>query len=375
MLLAVLAPVALVRAQSGPVCTVATDSITPSCPTASGWLGGVTCQHRTVSCPSVGGVTINDLGITFGHKKPAGTVKGTIVFLSNSGGTSPEGFPGQEMTFAADYYNSGFEVIQTAWDSDWEDTGTSTENIAYAAGRPAAFLSWAKTNYYDPVHTANSTAGMCVHGTSAGSAAAFYALSWYGAYIDKVEALSGPTLADIRSGCAVFTGSSTLVQVCPSGQLGCNPYNSPGSWSQNPLYSDARSSVRTWTARSSCAGTSTTSSADNSYWKAMSIVDGTVGTFTYSNTNVAAWLCSSVQSLDGLNDGVMNDSSPEAQLFFQNFTTSTQIPKGLSINAVVGCVGTEGVYGGTPPSNFSGNGKAAIEADMENATTGCVSNH
>jgi hypothetical protein len=107
----------------------------------------------------------------------------------------------------------------------------------------------------------------------------------------------------------------------------------------------------------------------------MSIVDGTVGTFTYSNTNVAAWLCSSVQSLDGLNDGVMNDSSPEAQLFFQNFTTSTQIPKGLSINAVVGCVGTEGVYGGTPPSNFSGNGKAAIEADMENATTGCVSNH
>jgi hypothetical protein len=35
---------------------------------------------------------------------------------------------------------------------------------------------------------------------------------------------------------------------------------------------------------------------------------------------------------------VMNNSSPEAQLFFQNFTSSSQT-QGLTINGVTGCVG------------------------------------
>jgi hypothetical protein len=93
------------------------------------------------------------------------------VFFSHSGGMAPDAFPGAEKTYAADYFNANYQIVQTAWDHDWEDTGTTTKNIAYAAGRPAAFLSWAKTTFYDPVHASNPLAGMCMQGTSAGAAA------------------------------------------------------------------------------------------------------------------------------------------------------------------------------------------------------------
>ena len=96
-----------------------------------------------------------------------------------------------------------------AWDSDWEDTGTATKNIAYAAGRPAAFLRYIKASLYDPLHQLNPQAGMCAQGTSAVSAEIAYSLAWYGAgtgttsYLDKAEFLSGPPIADIEKGCEV----------------------------------------------------------------------------------------------------------------------------------------------------------------------------
>ncbi len=103
----------------------------------------------------------------------------------------PSDDPGSASKTYAAYYNASpyyYQVVQTAWDSSgpaWEDTtGTNsapdTKNIAYAAGRPAAFLNWAITNLYGPVQMQNSQAGMCVQGTSAGGAAAIYSLAWYG---------------------------------------------------------------------------------------------------------------------------------------------------------------------------------------------------
>lgn len=130
-------------AQNTPTCTVNTDTVTPTCPTSTGWLGGVTCEHRTISCTTVNGVSLVDLGITVGYKTPLAPV-GTIVFFSHSGGITPATYPGQEQSYASDYYNANFQVVQTQWDADWEDTGTSTKNVAYAAGRPAAFLNWVR---------------------------------------------------------------------------------------------------------------------------------------------------------------------------------------------------------------------------------------
>jgi len=152
LLFALFALAVAVLAQAGPTCSVNTDSQTPNC-TGQGWQSGLTCVHKTISCPSVGGVTLIDLGITFGYKTPPGTVKGTIVFFSDLGGITPDDFPGGEETFAGDYFAAGYQIVQTKWDNDWEDTGTATKNIAYAAGRVAAFLNWVNTNLYVPVHS------------------------------------------------------------------------------------------------------------------------------------------------------------------------------------------------------------------------------
>ena len=269
-------------------------------------------------------------------------------------------------------------MVQSAWDSDWEDTGTSTKNIAYAAGRAAAFLSYIKTTLYAPIHSSNPLAGMCAQGNSGGGAAIAYTLSWYGSgsFLDKAEMLSSPPLSDIAEGCGVFTGSNLLTTVCPAGQLGCNSANNPSSWTVTPYYTDARTGVRAWSddvtlgAAGVCRRTDgNTSTQAGTEWKAMSISDGTVGTFSYPKTSMTAWLCSSVASADGLNDGTMNNSSSQAQLFFQNFTSSSQT-FGLTINGVTGCAGAEGVSNGTPPQG--GNGSDAIILDM---TTTCVSHH
>jgi hypothetical protein len=380
-------------AQSSPLPTgtVSVASGTPSsgCPTSDGWLSGVTCRYATVTCPESNGTT--PLGITFGYETPA-SPKGTIVIFSHSGGTTPEAFPGNEGTIAGGYCNANYQVVQTKWDSDWEDeSGTGLGgSIGLAACRPATFLAWVISNLYTPIYNSNPTAGMCVHGTSAGASAAAYSLAWYGLYanIDKVTMVSGPPMGDIEEGCIEPVDSN--VQVCPSGQVGCNPYNSPSSWSQAPKYTDALSSMRTWTGdstaydRGTCRSTnpSGTSATANAAWKAMSISDGSIGTFSYPKTNITSWLCANVYSSDGLDDGIMNDSSPEAQLFFQNFTSSSQT-HGLLINAVTNCDGDEGAAStiAVPPSNYVDshgnplNGLTAVQSEMTSAGAGACTYH
>jgi len=86
-----------------------------------------------------------------------------------------------------------------------------------------------------------------------------------------------------------------------------------------------------------------------------------------------------VHSSDGLDDGVMNNSSPEAQLFFQNFTNSSQT-HGLLINAVTNCDGDEGAAStiAVPPSNYVDshgnplNGLTAVESEMTQGTNSCT---
>lgn len=287
--------------------------------------------------------------------------------------------------------------MQTAWDSEWEDPSGNDHggNIGYAACRPATFLSWVNTNLYGPIHQALSTAGMCVQGLSAGGGAGTFALAWYGAgtgttsYIDKLSLTSSPPLSDIEQGCMI-PNNHPDVTVCPQGppvQLGCNPKNTPLDWTQSITYTDAAFSVGEWTGRAACA-TSTTTGQDNTAWKAMSIVDGSIGTFNYPSTNITAWLCSSVNTITCTKDCAMNNSSPEAQLFFSQFTSTSQY-QGLTINGVGNCGNAEEAGAGDPPSNYIGlqynpnnpmqtvqSGWQAVEYDMiVDSQNKCVSHH
>ncbi|MGA2022175.1 MAG: hypothetical protein ABSH02_16400 [Candidatus Sulfotelmatobacter sp.] len=151
------------------------------------------CQSATVTnCPNV-----SDLNFTYSYDTPA-SPKGTIVFLSGAGGTDDNGDQGP----AGFYFANGYEVIQVEWADDWEytggnDTNTTPANVRLAACRGATLLNFIfNTNNT----TLYSGGGRCAEGSSAGSGAIAYALTFYGAgsYLDAVEMKSGPPLATRR---------------------------------------------------------------------------------------------------------------------------------------------------------------------------------
>lgn len=344
----------------------------------------------TISCNSVpSNGSINDLGITFGFQTPpSGTVNGTIVFLSPEGGTAASepasGCPTppcyNEATYFEDYLNTyKYQVVQTAWDKTtdpepgWEDTGTSTKYVGYAAGRVAAFLSWAygSSILYGGVNSNNSQAGMCAQGNSAGGGGIAYFLAWYMGQtgypgsLDHAEFLSSPPLSDIERGCKkVIPDEGDPVTICSvAHQLGCSGVT---PWTASAYYTNALSGVQAWTDQTNqlvdeCRSTVETEDRANEQWKDMSIVDdGVVSTFNYPKTSMTAWLCSSVYN----NTVPMNNSSSQAQLFFQEFTNGSQLYEGnLTINGVPNCNGSEDVTNALTPQ------KGAIELDMKNNCT------
>jgi hypothetical protein len=87
-----------------------------SCP-GSGWF--VThCSTATIAnCANV-----KDMGFTFGYIYPTAPYRGTIVFLTGGDGTIPATDPGAELTYAGDYFNAGYEIVQIAWNYGWELT-------------------------------------------------------------------------------------------------------------------------------------------------------------------------------------------------------------------------------------------------------------
>jgi len=162
----------------------------------------------------------DDLQFTFSYDAPASPV-GVIVLFSGGGGTSASAYPGAELTYAQDYFNDGYAVVQVAWAWDWEDTtipsgytgggssSSQTPNIQAAACRPATFLNY--INNTAKVHPSGTP--LCAQGASAGSGAVGYSMAWYnGASILKnVELLSGPVFSNIEQGCVVPHASTQTI--------------------------------------------------------------------------------------------------------------------------------------------------------------------
>jgi hypothetical protein len=319
-----------------------------SCP--AGYFPGAKCFQAVVSCPGTA-----DIQATYGFVNPAGTPRGTIVFFNGKGGTQTYGSGGRNgPSYAAKYLQDGYRVVQSAWATDWENTGIpSTLSIKTAACRPATLLNHFFTNIYD------QNGGMCAQGVSAGAGALGYALAWYGSanYLDKAELISGPVFSDIEKGC--MEPDATTVTVCPTHQFGCIG----ASWRDNPTYVIGTiDTVSAWTGQSCQQGKRTSNKSNNS-WKAMSIVDGTLdASFSYPQTSMAAWLCSNGQ----------NNSAAEGQYFYQNFTSVGQVPS-YSVTRIDGCAGAEVVEAGTTPSGV--NGFVAVTSDMEDSVAGCIKRH
>jgi hypothetical protein len=191
---------------------------------------------------------------------------------------------------------------------------------------------------------------------------------------------SGPVFSDIKQGCEVQNGvNSQYAQICATGttQTGCigwQPSEPPGYHLE--YVSGNQNSVNTWSGNASspaCGdnrpGVTTTYDPT---WAKMSIVDFTETqqpSFNYQNTAMSAWLCQSVAT-----GAVPNNSAPEGELFYQQFTAQSQAGGILSVNAVADCPGPENVDAGTVYSTGQ-NGFAAIVADMTTGAAACTKRH
>jgi hypothetical protein len=346
------------------------------------------CLQTTVrSCSNAA-----DWPLTFGYLNPVGivpgvsTTLGTIVFFTGDGGGLSV-LPGN-FGYANNYFKAGYEIVELAWNDDWEYTydpfvGSESASIQNAACRPATFM---KKYVYDVLFApsggggvlgGDSGAGFCAHGASAGSAATAYSLAYYGAgaWLDNVELISGPVFSDVEQGCMVST-ANTMTNVCPSGQYGCQLGSGGSSWTLSPHYVGVNGQVGLWTKDNSCRGSSITTSTSNSAWLAQSIVDQSTGatpSFSYSATAMSGWLCRSVASGYGL----PNNSSSQGQIFFANFTSSNH-PLNYNVYAVDNCQGAENVGSGNVPGYqaaiFSGTiqGSNAVVDDMVGYHTSTV---
>src|SRR5260370_10310047 len=122
-----------VQAQSSPLPLGTIKDVRPLSPCPSGYTLGMTCFQAEMSCPQ----TV-DLPFTFGYENPTGIPKGTIVFLNGGGGTNPAA--GQ---FGLAYLNHGYQIVQLAWNTAWEETGNGTgTTIKLAACLPATILNY-----------------------------------------------------------------------------------------------------------------------------------------------------------------------------------------------------------------------------------------
>jgi hypothetical protein len=342
----------------------------------------MTCTQLTISCANTLPIVM-----TYGVASPAAP-KGTIVLFAGGGGEDAASYPGEEQLYAQAYVNAGYQVVQTAWASDWENTnngynGTLPYDIRTAACRPASFLNYVNQHVYNG--GAHGQAGMCAQGVSAGSGAIAFSLAWYGAwqFLDKVSLESGPVFSDVGQGCDVPAPSQgDGIAMCPANQYQCN------GWLQGPngdpiiastVYNQQEDMVETWSGGPTvtgptCANQTNTTTTWNSTWQTMSIVDfsnpNSQPIFSYPNTAMTSWLCASDQ------EGTQNNSGSQGEIFYQQFTSSSQFGTSFyQVNAVNNCMGTEGVPEGNPPPSWvttlqaagiSPTGANAVIYDMSN---------
>ena len=336
------------------------------------------CYSATMSC--VNPASTPDLAFEYSYLMPPAPVLGTVVLFTGDGGVL--GTVQQADLYAKDYYNLHYEVVEVAWQTDWEQTAPNGVNpapgILTAACRPAGFLDYVLNTPLLNARSINSTNGLCAQGASAGSGALGYALAWYadrnGAFLntdlDDVELVSGPVFGNIEMGCHVG-GYVPVVPICyPGQQVGCS--NGTTGWSANPQYVDHYlTQVQAWTGSltPACGGSQNTSSNDPK-WQAMSIVTGTGGSFSYPTLGMGGWLCASSRSGTCTAPACPNNSAAEGEQFYNQILSGSQ-PVNYKLTGIVDCNGAEIVSSGYDPDNGCTidvnclSGSAAIEAHLQ----------
>lgn len=320
---------------------------------------GMYCYTKTVKCPNT-----DDISVNYGYMGPTGggTSQGTIVFFAGSGGTSP--FMDGGLYYAGQYVST-YTIVQFQWGSAWEKaspSGTYSQNILAAACRPATLLK-----YFNDSSTIHQTStAMCAQGSSAGSAAIAYSMSWYGAgsYLKNVELQSGPVLSEIDEGCTTSPPTLTLCNGASFCTTATQTEAAGGAWTNSALYTpNDQTAINGWSGLTGC-GTSS-GSGNLSNWAKMSIVDGTytgvTPVFSFgSGVHKHGWLCFSYQS-GTCTTNCPNNSAAQGYYWYTALSRASDI--NFRVTGTQSCNNAEGVSDGTDPDS-SGSQKLAIANDM-----------
>jgi hypothetical protein len=353
-----------------------------NCPSVAGgpFPSGTVCYSGTVgSCSGTAAI-----GFTYGVLNTGGGASGTIVFFNGADGT------GLDPAFNVDavtYNDMGFQTVEVVWQSAsggpaaWEQSGAGTAptSIKNAACRPATLLNW----IFNGTKKVYTSGGKCAQGASAGSAAIAYSMAEYGAsdYLDNVEFISGPPLANIKDGCDPGTASAS---VCSNSDTFCNN-GGEGGWVVPYKYVyPANSAIDFWTGLISvekdppqfCTTTNMTTTLSSEF-QTMSIVDGITGinadaTLNYPSTAMGAWLCAYntvANNTCGGTNPTGNNSPAEGELYYSSVSANP-----LHVYRVDLCSNSENVESPNSlvPANLGGlghcalSGQTAITTDMIN---------
>jgi hypothetical protein len=381
---------------------------------AAGWVtktsGGTdvqaVCYHATVSCPNM-----PDLGITYGVAAPAGTLKGTVVFVPSKGGMNTlSGNLQGEAPF--DLFHAGYQTVQFGLDSWWQ-LGSSAGSLKIAACRVATFVSYVNSRYYQENPNNSPTAGMCAHSQSGGAGGLAFSMTYYGvsSFLDKVVFVSGPQYADLGKGCAVPNAPPVSICASQNGMhpMGCNSVS--GSWSEPPVYvgGAATNLGREINNNPPCNddGHKYTAS-DLANLTATSIVDrASDASYNYPQSAVAAWQCDDDSYWQNPTDVqgwvyLSQLSNPKQVAPNCDYSANnTRFPNAcLAVNRVYGCPTSElaasgyvcvgntcPVCTGEPPSNCTCGGVPCQnatpsyamptyrDADYEDPLNGCIKRH
>jgi hypothetical protein len=252
--------------------------------------GSVTCRRISVSgCPGAPA-----LGATVWIVKlsPQAPLAGTIflhdgrggTFNFTSGGVDPSSF---RHTLESNYESAGFQLVDIAWDSDWENLTPNATSTRVAACRPATVAHWIWSNPL--LHNSRRDIGFCGQGHSAGSAAMAYSLAWYGldGIFDNVMLTAGPVFSRIDCGCdtGIPGGVCSLQQLCPELPL--------AAMEAKLGYPDvARSWIDGNEGTSTCGTDNTGTNPGDPKWHQDSVL-ASGANLDYPKTAVSAWYCTS----------------------------------------------------------------------------------
>jgi hypothetical protein len=316
-------PAGTVTDQGAITCPAATSGGDPTPPVPAG--GKLTCRRITVSgCPGA-----PNLGATvwFVTLAPGTPLKGTIFLHGGGGGT--DNFTSADSsrhTLEANYEAAGFQLLDIAWDSDWEQT--STPSIVGGACRPASVARWAFSSSH--IHGARRDIGFCGQGQSGGSAVMGYLLAEYGLedILDYAMFSAGPVFARVDCGCDTAAPGCALTQLCPE---------LPLATMQAHLGYGQKAWLDSLTGTSTC-GQNTGSNPGDPIWNADSVVTAPGADLVYLRTGMSAWYC--------VDPATLNTSSPEGS-YFVHAASQLQVGRRPDVFCTAtGCTG-EGVFRGT----------------------------